>query len=91
MTNFRNPLAASFAAIILSMCVAAMPVPALAGGGGGGGGGRGGGGMHGHPGGPPPLILDSGATGRAVSSNCFKPVVDTHGTIVAYRRIPGCS
>ncbi|MGH6795132.1 MAG: hypothetical protein ACREDD_10240 [Methylocella sp.] len=85
MTNFHNLLAASFAAIILSMSAAAISVPALARGSGGGGG------SHGHPGHPPPLILDSGAAGRVVSSNCFKPVTDAHGTIVAYRRIRACN
>ena len=93
MTNFRNPIEVSFAVAILSISVAALPVPASAGGHGGGGGG-GGGGMGGHSHGPPhpppPLILDSGATGRAVSSNCFKPVADAHGTVVAYRRIRAC-
>ncbi|MGH6795844.1 MAG: hypothetical protein ACREDD_09060 [Methylocella sp.] len=91
MISFCNPLATSFVTICLSVCVAAMSVPASARGGGGGGhGGGGGGGSHGHGGHPPPLILDSGAAGRAVSSNCFKPVVDAHGTIVAYRRIRAC-
>ncbi len=96
MISFRNPIVASFAATILSMGVAVLPLPASAGGHGGGGGGGGhgdGGGGHSHrpshP--PPPLILDSGAAGRAVSSNCFKPVVDAHGTIVAYRRIRACN
>jgi len=105
MINIRYPRAASFAFIVLGMGVAALPLPASAGGHGGGGGGLmggggghmwGGGGMHsGHPHGPgrppPPLLLDSGATGRAVSSNCFKPVVDAHGTVVAYRRIRACN
>jgi hypothetical protein len=97
MINFRKPKAARFAVTILCMGVVALSLPALAGGHGGGGGGGhmgGGGGMHGgHPPGhpPPPLILDSGAAGRAVSSNCFKPVVDAHGTVVAYRRIRACS
>jgi hypothetical protein len=26
-----------------------------------------------------------------VSSNCFKPVVDAHGSVVAYRRIRACN
>jgi len=91
MTNFRNPIEVSFAVAILSISVAALPVPASAGGHGGGGGGGGmGGHSHGPPHPPPPLILDSGATGRAVSSNCFKPVADAHGTVVAYRRIRAC-
>jgi hypothetical protein len=85
--KFRNPAAASMCVTALSMCVAALPMPALAGGHGGGGGG---GHSHGPPHPPPPLILDSGAAGRAVSSNCFKPVVDAHGTVVAYRRIRAC-
>jgi hypothetical protein len=98
MINVRYPKAASFAFIVLGMSVAALPLPASAGGHGGGGGGHmwGGGGMHsgrphGPPRPPPPLLLDSGATGRAVSSNCFKPVVDAHGTVVAYRRNRACN
>lgn len=88
MINFRYPKAASLAFIVLGIGVALSP-PALAGGHGGGGGG--GGHSHGPPHPPPPLILDSGATGRAVSSNCFKPVVDAHGSVVAYRRIRTCN
>ena len=88
MNNFRYPKAASLAFIVLGIGVALSP-PALAGGHGGGGGG--GGHSHGPPHPPPPLILDSGATGRAVSSNCFKPVVDAHGSVVAYRRIRACN
>ncbi|HEV7909735.1 MAG TPA: hypothetical protein VGP28_01295 [Methylocella sp.] len=88
MINFRYPKAASLAFIVLGIGVALSP-PALAGGHGGGGGG--GGHSHGPPHPPPPLILDSGATGRAVSSNCFKPVVDAHGSVVAYRRIRACN
>ncbi len=88
MINFRYPKAASLAFIVLGIGVALSP-PALAG--GHGGGGRGGGHSHGPPHPPPPLILDSGATGRAVSSNCFKPVVDAHGSVVAYRRIRACN
>jgi hypothetical protein len=99
MIDFRNPKAAAFAVIILGTSVAALSLPALAGGHGGGGGGGGhmggGGGQGGHSHGPPhpspPLILDSGAAGRAVGSNCFKPVVDAHGTVVAYRRIKACN
>ncbi len=96
MINFRNSKVARFAVTILSMGVVALSLPALAGGHGGGGGGghmTGGGGGHSHgpPHPPPPLILDSGAAGRAVSSNCFKPVVDAHGTVVAYRRIRACN
>jgi hypothetical protein len=100
MINFRKPKVARFAVTILSMGVVALSLPALAGGHGGGGGGGhmggggsgsgGGGRSHGPPHPPPPLILDSGAAGRAVSSNCFKPVVDAHGTVVAYRRIRAC-
>ena len=93
MINFRKPKAARSAVTILCMGVVALSLPALAGGHGGGGGGHMGGGGHSHgpPHPPPPLILDSGAAGRAVSSNCFKPVVDAHGTVVAYRRIRACS
>ena len=98
MINFRYPKAARFAVTIVSMGVVALSPPALAGGHGGGGGGGGhmgggggGGHSHGPPHPPPPLILDSGATGRAVSSNCFKPVVDARGTVVAYRRIRACN
>ena len=91
MINFRNSKAAGIAVIILGTGIAALPVPALARGGGGGGGHMGSGGhSHGPPHPPPPLILDSGAAGRAVSSNCFRPVVDAHGTVVAYRRIRAC-
>jgi hypothetical protein len=89
MTNFRNPLAASFAAIILSMCVAAMSVPASARGGGGGGGGAHGG-SHGPPGGPPPLILDSGATGRSVSSKCANSSMRTTISWLTGRRTRSC-
>jgi hypothetical protein len=97
MINFRYPKTASLAFIVLGIGVA-LSLPALAGGHGGGGGGGGhmgggggGGHSHGPPHPPPPLILDSGATGRAVSSNCFKPVVDARGTVVAYRRIRACN
>jgi hypothetical protein len=96
MITFRNPKAARFA-ITLGMVVAALSLPASAGGHGGGGGGHMGGGggqgghSHGPPHPPPPLILDSGAAGRSVGSNCFKPVVDAHGTVVAYRRIKACN
>ena len=101
MIDFRNSKAAGIAVTILSMGIVALSLPALAGGHGGGGGGGhmggggsgsgGGGRSHGPPHPPPPLILDSGAAGRAVSSNCFKPVVDAHGTVVAYRRIRACN
>jgi hypothetical protein len=86
MINFRNPKAARFAVTIFSMGVVALSLPASAGGHGGGGGAHMGGGggqggpSHGPPHPPPPLILASGAAGRAVGSNCFKPVVDAHGT-----------
>jgi hypothetical protein len=89
MINFRNSKAAGIAVIILGTGIVALSPSASAGGHGGGGGG-GGGHSHGPPHPPPPLILDSGAAGRAVSSNCFRPVVDAHGTIVAYRRIRAC-
>jgi hypothetical protein len=93
MINSRNPKAARFAVTIFSMGVVALSLPASAGGHGGGGGGGGGQGGHSHgpPHPPPPLILDSGAAGRAVGSNCFKRVVDAHGTVVAYRRIKACN
>jgi hypothetical protein len=87
MINFRNSKAAGTAAIILGTGIVALSPSASAGGHGGGGGG---GHSHGPPHPPPPLILDSGAAGRAVSSNCFRPVVDAHGTVVAYRRIRAC-
>jgi hypothetical protein len=97
MIDFRNSKAAGIAVIILGTGIVALSPPASAGGHGGGGGGGGGGHMgggghsHGPPHPPPPLFLDSGAAGRAVSSNCFRPVVDAHGTVVAYRRIKGCN
>jgi hypothetical protein len=87
MINFRNSKAAGIAVIILGTGIVALSPSASAGGHGGGGGG---GHSHGPPHPPPPLILDSGAAGRAVSSNCFRPVVDAHGTVVAYRRIRAC-
>ena len=94
MINFRNSKAAGIAVIILGTGIVALSPSASAGGhgGGGGGGGHMGGGGHSHgpPHPPPPLILDSGAAGRAVSSNCFRPVVDAHGTVVVYRRIRAC-
>ena len=86
MINSRNSKAAGIAVIILGTGIVALSPSASAGGHGGGGGGH----SHGPPHPPPPLILDSGAAGRAVSSNCFQPVVDAHGTVVAYRRIRAC-
>jgi hypothetical protein len=96
MINFRNSRAAGCGVIIVGTSIAVLSLPALAGGHGGGGGGGhmgggGGGRSHGPPHPPPPLILDSGAAGRAVSSNCFKLVIDAHGTVVAYRRIRACN
>jgi hypothetical protein len=86
MIDFRNSKAAGIAVTILGTGIVALSPPASAGGHGGGGGGH----SHGPPHPPPPLFLDSGAAGRAVSSNCFRPVVDAHGTVVAYRRIRAC-
>jgi hypothetical protein len=93
MIPLRNPKAARVAITILGMGVAALSLPASAGGHGGGGGGHmgGDGGQGGGPPHPlPPLILDSGAAGRADGSNryvmriwrfatkCTRPCMNRH-------------
>ena len=93
MINFRKPIAGGFTVAIVVVGILALSAPALARGGGGGGGG----GSHGSRGPgrpPPPVFLDSSATGRAVGSDCAlvrKPATRLSGSTAGYRRAQLCN
>lgn len=85
MINVPKPIVAGG---ILIACVLAMSAPVSAKGGGGSSGSH----KPGRP--PPPVFLEGSGSGRTVGSGCTitrKPVTNTSGTVVSYRRVQVCN